>query len=1383
MDTAREGINRLSPEQWSTLLDAIGKRLERSSRPKPVGNSSYDIPMVEPDEQAGFQPFPLTDIQQAYWVGRRGGGFQLGNIAAHGYMEVEVQNASLPRLEQTFNQLIARHPMLRAVVQADGMQRVLQDVPQYVFRHYRLENESADEQHRVLAAVREEMSHQVLDPQVWPLFDVRASSLPGGLLRLHLSIDVLIFDALSFDILSCEWSALYRGESLPPAPRLCYADYVRGLEKLKQTPLHERARRYWRERMADLPPGPDLPYACAPETITQPHFERRTGLLDVRKWANFKRRCADFCVTPSAALLTLYSLVLARWSSRLQFTLNLTLFNRIPFHPDIDRLVGDFTSVIPLAVDMQGALSFADRVTLIQNRLWQDIDQCYVSGVWVARELGELRRNPAAAQFPVVFTSALNPNGNVERQPAAMRWLGEVIYTVTQTPQVWLDHQVTEDEGALIYDWDSVATLFPPGMVDAMFSVYREQLERLSCEDNLWQERELELIPLTQQQLFAKVNDTVAPVPNGLLHEHVFTQCDATPHALALISTEGMVSYAELRRRSNQLAHALWREGMAAGARVAVLLPKSPRQAIAVLGILEAGGAYVPVDSGFSAERITQILDSAQVEHVITLRELASPVPARFKAVCLDELETQSHLLRSLPVLRQPRDAAYIIFTSGSTGTPKGVVIDHRGALNTIVDINRRFSVTARDRVLALSALNFDLSVYDIFGVLAAGGALVYPDPLREREPAYWAELISKHQVTLWNTVPALMDIYATYLKEVAGEQVLSLRLVMMSGDWIPLQLPQTLRTQCPNAKLYSLGGATEASIWSIVYPIDTVDPQWRSIPYGKAMANQSFHVLDSALRPRPVWVPGDLYIGGIGLAQGYWRDPERTGAAFITHPRTGERLYRTGDLGRWLPDGNIEFLGRRDFQVKINGYRVELGEIEVQLCNCPGVRSAVVVAQGAPGEAKRLVAFYVRDGEAKRREEAAKVRLRLSQPGIRRFAEEALRVGLDAAKPCSLPWRSASCRAYQHSVLPLAALAQWLSCLRQSTTDTGRPRARYASAGGLYPVQAYLFIKENRVEGLRGGVYYYHPVDNTLVLLSAGDRLETDWFAKGASEVVGAGALYLLLAVDLDAIEPFYGNDSFHLALLEAGLITQLLEEQAPAADLGMCQIGGIEFSRVQAHLASHARLRFLHGMVAGTPAPITEERPRTADVPNDELQQEREFVATMTARLKATLPHYMVPAAFVRLDELPLSANGKVDRNALPITLSTPPRNAEPLPDSPLAQRIAAVWREVLGITRVGLEDNLFDLGGTSVDMIKIHAALQPQLSQDVTLVDMFFTHPTIGALLRHLQVSEPDKKSTFNVNARRNEALAQQRLRRSRPQAASAAQHAAEVLSQKE
>ena len=422
------------------------------------------------------------------------------------------------------------------------------------------------------------------------------------------------------------------------------------------------------------------------------------------------------------------------------------------------------------------------------------------------------------------------------------------------------------------------------------------------------------------------------------------------------------LSYVELMQRSRVLGRELRELGARPNTLVAIVMEKGWEQVVAALGILQAGAAYVPIDSNLPRERMFQLLNNAEAGLILTQPCLDEALdwPLDIPRLCVHKTAGRQAMVGPLEPAQAPNDLAYVIYTSGSTSVPKGVMIDHQGAVNTILDINQRFGVSPQDKVLALSSLSFDLSVYNIFGMLAAGGTIVIPEALASRDAAHWYELALRESVTIWNSVPALMEMLTEHVSGCSKTLPPSLRLVLLSGDWIPLSLPDQIRTISDGIQLISMGGATEASIWSILYPLSKVDPAWKSIPYGRPMINQSVQVLNDLLEPCPVGLTGQLYIGGIGLAKGYWRDPEKTASKFIIHPQTSERLYQTGDFGRYLPGGDIEFLGREDYQVKIRGFRIELGEIEAALRSYPGVHAAVVTAQGKITAERRLIGYVV---------------------------------------------------------------------------------------------------------------------------------------------------------------------------------------------------------------------------------------------------------------------------------------------------------------------------------------------------------------------------------------------------------------------------------------
>ncbi|MFG2396726.1 amino acid adenylation domain-containing protein [Streptomyces lydicus] len=925
------------------------------------------------DPAARHEPFPLTDLQHAYLVGRTD-AFELGNVSTSFLVEIDVEETDLDRLAASFRQLVDRHDMLRAVVSREGHQRVLAEVPDYRIATVDLRTCDDAERARRLAEIHEEMRHQTFDTEVWPLFDIRATLLDARTTRLHLNVDALIMDGRSAGLLFQEWAEVYRsGTPTRPAPALTYRDYVLAAAEADAA-QRAKSLAYWQARVASLPSAPRLPLRPNPSpslrpgvpSSRRPVFTHRTGRIEPEAWQRFKDRAAAAGISPSAALCTAYAQVLGAWSASPRFTLNLLAFNRRPLHEDVGRIIGNLSATTLLEVDAAPAEDFTSGARRLQNQLLTDLEHGHVSGVEVLRELNRARGGTGLASMPVVFTSTIGFSGQGDGARGALTALttlgasGRLASSSVRTPQVWLDHQALEEAGELVLNWDVVEEMFPAGVVDGMWDAYLDLVRDL-CGEGAWRRPPSVLAPAADLELRRTVNATDAPVPSALLHDGFLRQAASRPDAPAVITATRTLDYGEVDRRSDRIARWLIDRGAGPGVLVGIVMDKSWEQLVAALGILKTGAAYVPVDAAMPGRRLRMIVESAGIELVLTRSAVADglDLPDGIRSLHVDTEPADTGASSPLPPSpARPDDLAYVIFTSGSTGVPKGVMIEHASAVNTIQDVNDRFDVTAGDRVLALSALNFDLSVYDVFGLLAAGGALVLPDASAQREPAAWLELVNRHRVTIWNSVPALMDMFVAHVRALGGPP--SLRVVMMSGDWIPVTLPGAIASTLPNARVWSLGGATEASIWSIQYPITRVDPEWTSIPYGRPMRNQRFHVLDEALRPRPAWVPGDLYIAGAGLARGYLGDEAKTRAAFLRHPVTGERLYRTGDLGRYLPDGTIEFLGRADSQVKIQGHRIELGEVEAALLRRPDVRAAAAVAEGERGGPRRLVGYAV---------------------------------------------------------------------------------------------------------------------------------------------------------------------------------------------------------------------------------------------------------------------------------------------------------------------------------------------------------------------------------------------------------------------------------------
>ncbi|MEM8721268.1 MAG: amino acid adenylation domain-containing protein [Cyanobacteria bacterium P01_G01_bin.39] len=1396
--------SNLSPAKQALLE----KRLRGEVKSDSQKLSQEELPTVVPNPDERYRPFPLTDVQQAYWIGRSG-GFELSNVSTHLYLEIDTVDLDLERFEQAWQRLIDRHEMLRAIVNSDGQQQILEQVPPYEIEVMDLRDKNSEQTACELAQTRDRLSHQVLPTDTYPLFDIRATLLDESTTRLYISLDLLIADGWSIELLLGELADLIQNPHVELAPvQLSFRDYILAEATLQDSRLYDKARQYWQNRLASLPPSPELPITKSLATVKQPRFVRRSGQLAPDVWSCLKKKATKANLTTSGILLAAFAEILTAYSKSSRFTLNLTLFHRLPLHPEVNQVVGDFTSLNLLEVDNSQADTFTARSQRIQKQLWSDLEHRYYSGVRVLRELAKIQDRPLEALMPVIFTSMLTQDSLKrekfgssqvdevsDKKPASIHRLGEIAHMISQTPQVYLDFQVYETAGTLGLIWDAVEEVFPPGFLDDMFAAYGDFLHRLANQDELWQATTPQLLPPAQLQQITAINATDAPVAEeDLLHALFFEQVALHPQQAAVVTSSRALTYQELGDRANHLGHNLRQLGVRPNQLVAIVMEKGWEQIVATLGILASGAAYVPIDPKLPKERRLHLLEEAEVQYVLTqsLLDTSLEWSENIQRLCIDTIEPSSSCT-SLKPLQQPSDLAYVIYTSGSTGKPKGVMIDHRGAVNTILDINQRFKVTSEDRVFALSSLSFDLSVYDIFGTLAAGGTIVIPNANSTKDPAHWIELMRQQRVSVWNSVPALMQMLVDYT---AGcSQLLpddSLRLVLLSGDWLPLSLPERIRALCKNVQVISLGGATEASIWSILYPIEQVDPAWKSIPYGRPMVNQRFYVLNEALEPCPIWVTGQLYIGGIGLAKGYWKNSEKTNASFIIHPQAQERLYKTGDLGRYLPDGNIEFIGREDFQVKVNGHRIELGEIEAAVLQHPRVKEAIVTAVGESQEHKQLAAYIVpnRQLTANNNNSSAKLveasepgklagvlvdpvkrlEFKLKQPGVLQLEPD--RDGIQLPKPeldeqfVRAYLQRQSYRQFLDEFIPLKQFSQFLSCLLQIELDgSPLPKYRYASAGNLYPVQTYLFIKPNRIEELEGGFYYYHPQDHRLVLLSAGTEIDGSVYRVN-QPIFEQSAFSLFLIGQLNAIAPMYGELAQDFCLLEAGYISQLLMETAPEQEIGLCPIGALEFEGLRDLLSLESSQVLLHSFAGGKidlawtkkwlqPTPSQEQKPESiADELRDFLQQK--------------LPDYMIPAAYTVLDALPLTDNGKVNRRELPApeNLLTQTSKIYVMPQTESEQLIANVWQEILQLEKLGIHHNFFELGGNSLLMVKAQVKMQEILGREIPIVEMFKS-PTIESFAKYLSQSQTTKTSTDQGNERANYRSTRQNLRKQQQQ----------------
>ncbi len=555
-----------------------------------------------------------------------------------------------------------------------------------------------------------------------------------------------------------------------------------------------------------------------------------------------------------------------------------------------------------------------------------------------------------------------------------------------------------QSDGSLHLITDFQEDLFSLAQIERLQSHFLNLLE--AAVDNPYQS--IAELPILSAVEFKKTveewNDTRGAFPaEKRINELFVAQAQSIPEAIALVTADEQLTYEQLLQKVNHLQKSLRFEGIGPGDRIGIYLTRSPRMIISVLAVLQLGAIYVPIDSTYPRERIEFTLNDSGIQIVLTesvlLDKISNP---QIRFVCLDKIDwdepTEINNIESenLATSIKPSadDLAYIIYTSGSTGKPKGVMVRHREVINILDWMNSTFGIGQRDRVLFVTSLSFDLSVYDIFGTLAAGGSIRIASEQELKDPVSLVQILYNEPVTIWDSAPAALQQLVPFLSQISSKKELKkLRYVFLSGDWIPVALPDQIRAYF-NTQMISLGGATEATIWSNWYRIEHVDPTWTSIPYGKPIRNARYYILDDRQRPVPIGIPGELYIGGEVLAQGYWQREELTAERFLADPfvpvsaeNPQPKMYRTGDLARFLEDGNIEFLGRIDHQVKIRGFRVELGEIEVVLLKHPAIREGVVCAHRDNNGHNFLVAYVVLHSEDQISQEEIKTHCRQFLP------------------------------------------------------------------------------------------------------------------------------------------------------------------------------------------------------------------------------------------------------------------------------------------------------------------------------------------------------------------------------------------------------------------
>ena len=863
---------------------------------------------------------PLTPMQQSYRLGREQ-EFHGAFNSTHIYFEVE-HEFDIDKAEECFRRLIEQHEALRAYVDGEEQCVLSKDIS----RNFHIARENVEEKNleTYLENKRLQAQTEMRNLGKWPLFDVTGISTEKRKIAA-IDLELMFVDGLSAQGLASEFLSLYYENDLPTFDFENNPQYIEWLKARKDTAKHDLDGDFWHKLEESIPAAPKLPTVSGRDGV--PNIcKRMQRSFDKSTTKALEIASRKSGVTASVVLFYFYLKTLSRFSEHSNLSVNITMLNRPYGIEGMDHIIGDYTSNVIYDFDEKDyeGYSLRDILQKTRDRMYERIDHSAYEGVEVIRDLIRQKKIDNADPMPIVFTSML-----FGRLPEAKGF--KVLYKQSQTSQVSIDNQICKThDGGLLVMWDYLEKIFPADTIEDMFRYYTANIESFAQSGVEFAENPLFAKRIVEYNRTAKTFDLENPIS---CIEHSF---DKFKDRIALRnSVMTTMTYGELKDAVRKAMYVLKMQGVCLGDNVAVLSQKNFSTVIAILAVMGLGATYIPIDAQWPEDRKKYILDNSSCKVLVEPQKLMD-FSTRERA----DFNPNENL-----------DAtAYVIYTSGSTGVPKGVLITYRGMMNTILDINQRMGVNEESTILGLSSYCFDLSVYDLFGALMAGAQLDIAKDIRETDEIRKFADSSKN--ILWNSVPAGMELFIDSLEDSYVNR--EMKSILLSGDWIPVSLPDRIQRHFPEAKVYSLGGATEASIWSIIFPIEQVNSSWQSIPYGYPLANQSIYVLNESRSLCPPEVQGEIYIGGVGVAQGYANSEEKTRAAFINHPEFG-RIYKTGDFGRFSTEGYVVFLGRKDSQVKVGGYRIELGEIEQRMNSLEFVDNAIVLLDSN----KQIVGFY----------------------------------------------------------------------------------------------------------------------------------------------------------------------------------------------------------------------------------------------------------------------------------------------------------------------------------------------------------------------------------------------------------------------------------------
>ena len=1434
-------------------LDVLAAHLARERPPVVNAPDAAAAHLSEEPEivvAPSVERIPLTESQREVWLlsQQSPAANSACNItwALHLHGELDILE-----LRKAIQEIVSRHDSLRCTFDPSGETLSIASSQTLDVPLTDLSTAPEEERAERFAAMRAAESLRVFDPACGPLLAVQIVRLSDQQHALIFTAHHLVCDGWSCDVFLNELAAIYsagregRALELPAAMQM--RDYQRWEQEMRRTPEFAAETEFWRDKYSATPSVLELP-----SDRPYPTRRRYRGSNEVLTLpSNFSQALVKLGAANGATLFTVllaaYKTLLFRMSGQSDVIVGIPCAGQNNA-PGSERLMGHCVNMLPLRSQLDGNQTFESLLGGLQAAALEAFERPHVTFGWLLQNLAVPRVPGRIPLIPATF--------NVDPPLSYIHFSG-LRHRIEPNPRSTFQFDfsiscdATADHFRLVCSYNT--DLFDAATMRRWLHHYRVLLEAVAANPA----QSLAQLPLMdgeeRQKILVEWNESRLDFPAGaLLHTCFEERVERAPDSVAVVFGDEHLTYAGLNQRANQLARRLQKLGVAPDVPVGVCMERSLEMVVALLSVLKAGGAYVPLDPDYPRERLALMIADARMP-VILAEERFADICSGPRLVCVDTEDCDGEDTANPAVAMSADHLAYVIYTSGSTGKPKGVMIPHSAICNYIQWMQATFPIDKRDRLLQQTSISFDASVWEFFVPLYAGARLVMAQPDGHRDSRYLVEAVAQHGITILQLVPSMarMVVDEPGLAACAA----SLRRLFCGGEPLTPEFCGKFFARLGGCELINLYGPTECAIEASFH---VCAPGAKIVPIGRPLANTHLYILDGNSQPAPIGVPGELQVGGAQLARGYWGNPELTAAAFVSF--NGERVYKTGDLARWLPNGEVECLGRADHQVKIRGFRIELGEIEAAIERQPGIAESAAVAHEDTFGNKRLVAYAVR-------EQSTNVELWPSSPtsGGDPFYDDILYTAMSR----NISRHEAYWRAFAETVRGKVVLE----------IGTGRDAllARMCIEAGARKVYAAEMLERPAGQaseiverlGLSDKIVVIHSRSQNIELSEKADvcvsenighiggaegcdvlfadarrllkpgavvmpcRCETriaavampDSFLQnpGFEEL---GAYYALKTWEragykhdfrvcvtnasrqmLRSTEDIFESIDFSRPVSKEfereiqltitsdshidGFLLWLKLETAPGVELVTLGLQDVWFpvylpafypgvklaegdqieATVSGALAENGLNRDyrIAGRVlrkSGGSVDFAFDSPHYKRIYKHTPFHERLFqgdvikAAThnhasegaLLSELRKSMPDYMVPSAIVFLPALPRTPNGKLDRMALPVPdYSTQKEGGASYvaPGTLLETRLAELWQEVLGIERVGINDDFLALGGESLLALRIMNRLRGLLGENISLA-VLFDSPTVALLGETLVKSHGEAVERFIAGA---------------------------------